>query len=73
MADEGRGRRQVGRKGGAQAKSALAELAELRKSGAKRADRFEIKEEAAVYDVVDEEQYAQLVQKRREEGGAQTL
>jgi DNA polymerase alpha subunit A len=70
MADEGRSKRQVAPRGGVKAKSALAELAELRKSGAKRADRFEIKEEAAVYDVVDEDEYAKLVQKRREEGGA---
>ncbi len=60
----------MGPRGGVKAKSALAELAELRKSGAKRADRFEVKEEAAVYDVVDEDEYAKLVQKRREEGGA---
>lgn len=51
-------------------KSALEELAELRKSGAKRVDRFELKEEDAVYDVVDETEYVKLVQKRREEGGA---
>lgn len=51
-------------------KSALEELAELRKSGAKRVDRFELKEEDDVYDVVDETEYAKLVQKRREEGGA---
>lgn len=53
-------------------KSALEELAELRKSGAKRVDRFEVKEEDDVYDVVDEAEYAKLVQKRREEGGARS-
>lgn len=69
MDDSGRGKRQVVPRGGHKAKNALAELAELRKSGAKRADRFEVKEEQAVYDVVDEAEYAKLVQKRREEGG----
>ena len=61
---------QVGR-GGVKVRSALAELAELRKSGGKRADRFEVKEEEAVYDVVDEKEYARIVQQRREEGGEQ--
>jgi hypothetical protein len=67
----GRARRQVvvdGR-GGKKAKNALAELAELRKSGGKRADKYEVKEEEAVYDEVDEDEYARIVQKRREEGG----
>ena len=70
MEGEGRSKRQVGPRGGKARASALQELAELRKTGGKRADRFEIKEEEQVYDVVDEEQYARLVQKRREEGGA---
>ena len=71
-AGEGRAKRQaalVGR-GGTKARNALAELAEMRKSGAKRADRFEIKEEAAVYDMVDEDEYAKIVKKRFEDGGA---
>lgn len=70
----GKSRRQVvveGR-GGKKVKNALAELAELRKSGGKRANTFELKEEEAVYDEVDDEEYARIVQKRREEGGALT-
>lgn len=68
----GRGRRQtvVDGRGGKKFKNALQELAELRKSGGKGASRFEIKEEEKVYDEVDEDEYARIVQKRREEGGA---
>ncbi|KDD73436.1 hypothetical protein H632_c2178p0, partial [Helicosporidium sp. ATCC 50920] len=54
---------------GSKAKGALAELAELRKSGQKRADVYEVKEEEAVYDIVDETKYAEIVQKRRDAGG----
>ena len=72
MEGEGRARRSTAgtTRGRTGAKSALQELAELRKSGGKRVDRFELKEEEAVYDVVDDAEYAKLVQKRREEGGA---
>lgn len=72
MEGEGRARRTTAgtTRGRTGAKSALQELAELRKSGGKRVDRFELKEEEAVYDVVDDAEYAKLVQKRREEGGA---
>lgn len=68
----GKSRRQavVEGRGGKKFKNALAELAELRKSGGKRANTYEIKEEDAVYDEVDDEEYARIVQKRREEGGA---
>lgn len=55
---------------GVRAKGALAELAALRKSGGKRVTNFELVEEEPVYDVVDEEQYAQIVKKRRDQGGA---
>ncbi|KAL6785075.1 POLA1 [Auxenochlorella protothecoides x Auxenochlorella symbiontica] len=55
---------------GAKSKQALAEIIALRKSGARRVDTFEVKEEEPVYDVVDEDQYAQIVKKRRDEGGA---
>lgn len=54
---------------GSKAKQALAELAALRRSGTKRVDTFEVEEETPVYDVVDEEQYAKIVKKRRDEGG----
>lgn len=69
--DGDRVRRQatVDGRGGKKFKNALAELAELRKTGAKRANIYEVQEEEAVYDEVDEEQYARIVQKRREEGG----
>lgn len=72
MEGEGRARRATAgtTRGRAGAKSALQELAELRKSGAKRVDRYELKEEEAVYELVEEAEYAKLVQKRREEGGA---
>lgn len=69
--DGERSRRQtvVDGRGGKKFKNALAELAELRKTGGKRADKYELKEEEAVYDEVDEDEYARIVQKRREEGG----
>ena len=51
------------------AKTSLAQLAELRRTGAKRVHNFELKEEAAVYDEVHEHDYAKLVQDRREEAG----
>ena len=69
--DGERSRRQavVDGRGGKKFKNALAELAELRKSGGKRADNYEVREEENVYDEVDEDEYARIVQKRREEGG----
>lgn len=68
---EGRAKRQVtvNGRGGVKVKSALQELAELRKSGGKRADNYEYQDEEDVYDMVDEDEYARIVQKRREEGG----
>ena len=70
--EEGRGARravvQNGR-GGLKVRSAIQELAELRKTGGKRVNNFELKEEEAVYDEVDDAEYAKLVAKRREEGG----
>ena len=77
--DPARGRRERAPKRGA---AALAELAALRRGGGgggdadagaaaakTRLDAFELKEEGAVYDVVTEEEYADLVSKRRREGG----
>lgn len=64
----GRSRRVVQNKSATTVASALAQLNAAR-SGAKRLDTFELKEEKAVYDVVDDEQYAQLVTKRRIEAG----
>lgn len=64
----GRSRRVVQKKGAAEVAAALAQL-NAAKAGSKRLDNFELKEEKAVYDVVDDEQYAQLVTKRRIEAG----
>jgi DNA polymerase alpha subunit A len=58
----------VQKKGAAEVAAALAQL-NAAKTGSKRLDNFELKEEKAVYDVVDDEQYAQLVTKRRIEAG----
>ncbi|PNW83953.1 hypothetical protein CHLRE_04g214350v5 [Chlamydomonas reinhardtii] len=50
------------------AKGALEQLRAARDGGLKRALAYEVKEEAAVYDVVDEQQYAEIVKKRRDAG-----
>jgi DNA polymerase alpha subunit p180 N terminal len=70
MDEGGRARRSGKASRASKAKSALQELAELRRSGVKRAAHFEVREEEAVFDEVDEDSYAKLVSKRREEGGA---
>ncbi|KAL3140238.1 hypothetical protein ABBQ38_004512 [Trebouxia sp. C0009 RCD-2024] len=64
---DSRGRRAA--KPASKAKSSLAQLAELRRTGAKRVHDFELTEEEAVYDEVQEQDYAQLVQDRREQAG----
>ena len=64
---DGRSRRAA--KPTSKAKSSLAQLAELRRTGAKRVHDFELTEEEAVYDEVQEQDYAQLVQDRREQAG----
>ena len=51
------------------AKTSLAQLAELRRTGGKRVHDFELTEEDAVYDEVQEQDYAKLVQDRREQAG----
>lgn len=53
----------------AKAANALAAMAELRKTGKRQADTYEVKEEDDVYDMVDEEQYERLVSKRQKEVG----
>jgi hypothetical protein len=68
MGDEPRSRRATGRQKGGAA-SALAQLAELRRTKAKHASVYEIKEEDKLYDVVDEDEYADMVARRVEEGG----
>ncbi|EFJ41338.1 hypothetical protein VOLCADRAFT_107737 [Volvox carteri f. nagariensis] len=52
----------------AKAKSALEQLRAAREGSGKRALTYEVKEEDAVYDVVDEHQYAEIVKKRRDAG-----
>lgn len=56
-------------RGGKKFRNALDELRELKKSGKKRVDEYEVQEEDNVYDEVNEDEYARIVQKRREEGG----
>ncbi|GFH09750.1 DNA polymerase, partial [Haematococcus lacustris] len=52
------------------AKSALEQLKAAREGGgAKRIADFEVEKEEAVYDVVEEEEYARIVAKRKDEGG----
>ena len=57
-------------KPGAKAKASFAQFQELRRTGGKRVHDFELKEEEAVYDEVQEQDYAKLVQDRREEAGS---
>lgn len=68
----GRSRRVVQNKSAANVAAALERL-NAAKTGTKRVETFQLKEEAAVYDVVDEDTYAQLVTKRRMEHGMQSL
>lgn len=71
MQGEGRSRRRaVTERGGKKFRNALEELRELKKTGKRRVDDYEIQEEDNVYDEVNEDEYARIVQKRREEGGA---
>ena len=68
MADAGRARRAgASRAGNAQA--ALQRLKAQRESGTKHAIAYEGKDEAAIFDAVDEDEYVGLVAKRREEAG----
>ena len=46
---------------------ALAQLANLKQNGLKRSEQFEVIHEDDVYDDVDEDQYQELVSKRRED------
>jgi DNA polymerase alpha subunit A len=48
---------------------ALGDLRAAREGTSKRATVYEVKQEEAVFDKVDEDQYAQLVAKRRLEAG----
>lgn len=64
----GRSRRVVQSKSAAGVAAALEKL-NAAKTGAKRVNTFELKEEEAVYDVLDEETYAQVATKKRIEAG----
>ena len=68
MADVGRSRRTNASRAG-NAKAALEKLRAQRESGTKHAIAFEVREEAAIFDAVQEDEYAGLVAKRREEAG----
>jgi DNA polymerase alpha subunit A len=65
-----RSRRQPVQSGAsAKARQALQQLKAARDGGLKRAEAYEYKEEDTLYDVVDEQAYADIVRKRREEAG----
>ena len=64
----GRSRRAV--RPASKAAGALAQLAELRRTGVKQVNAYEFKEEEAVFDVVAEDEYADIVARRRGDGGA---
>ncbi|GMH42291.1 hypothetical protein BSKO_10210 [Bryopsis sp. KO-2023] len=58
------------RKKSSSVSDAIARLRADREGGTgARARTFEVREESAVYDVVDEKDYSKLVEKRRQEGG----
>lgn len=71
MAD--RSKRTVRKHGQSKAAGALAQLAELRRTGKKQADLYELKEEEDLYDEVDEDEYAKRIAKEREEGDGMSL
>lgn len=71
MADEGRSRRAA--RPASKAAGALAHLKEIRSSGAKHGTIYTLKEEGKVYDVVEEDEYAGIVARRRGEGGTCTV
>lgn len=54
--------------GKANVSAAIEQLNAARQGEQKRALNYDVREEGAVYDVVDEDEYAALVNKRREEG-----
>lgn len=70
MADSGRSRRS-GADRATKARGALHQLEEQRRSGTKHAAAYEVKDEGAIYDVIDDDEYGKLVAKRRDEAGEQ--
>lgn len=67
MADNSRSRRAGN--DGKNNTQAYAELVKQRRAGGRVGPMEEWKDEEAVYDVLEESQYAEVVAKRREEGG----
>lgn len=67
MADAGRSRR-AGKEGKSKTE-AYAELIKQRRAGGRVGLKEEWEDEEDVYDVLEEGQYADVVAKRREEGG----
>ena len=53
---------------GTKRNKALDEIRQLRKHGMKRSEQFELDEDDGLYDVVNDEEYAEIVRKRREQG-----
>ncbi len=60
--------RRRGKKGNAARERALAEMASARKGGSRRTSQYEVQSEGDVFDLVDEKQYAKLVEDRRKRG-----
>ena len=60
--------RRRGKKGNAARERALAEMASARKGGSRRTSQYEVQSEGDVCDLVDEKQYAKLVEDRRKRG-----
>jgi len=60
-------------KGRLGAQDALSKLKAARDGGDKRALTYESKKEAELYDVLEDEEYAKLVAKRRDEGGTKPM
>lgn len=67
MAERSKRQPAAGNTGKSKVSGALAALTAAREGGRRRGETFEIENEEAVYDVVDEEEYAKLVAKRRVE------
>ena len=53
---------------GTKRNKALDEIRQLRKHGMKRSEQFELDDDDGLYDVVNDEEYAEIVRKRREQG-----
>ena len=67
--EESAGRSRRAARPASKAAGALAQLAELRRTGIKHVNAYELKEEEAVFDVVAEDDYADIVAQRRGDAG----